>query len=216
LKDLTGRRYGKLIALHPDGQDSRKRFYWLCICDCGNEVKVKSNNLRTGNSKSCGCVKKELGKSVKDLTGKVFGELTVLERDMSRTDGGKVYWLCKCSCGEVVSVWRAHLLNKHSVKCAIRGRHTTSNSAKMAFWSETVKRRDDYICQKCGFVGDDNTIHAHHILSFTKYPELREDLANGSCLCVPCHKQFHNEYGVMRNNKDDFVAWLNKAEESAK
>jgi len=32
---------------------------WLCQCDCGNEVTVSGNNLRSGNTKSCGCLLRE-------------------------------------------------------------------------------------------------------------------------------------------------------------
>lgn len=33
---------------------------WLCQCDCGNEVTVSGNRLRSGNTKSCGCLRREL------------------------------------------------------------------------------------------------------------------------------------------------------------
>lgn len=211
--DITEERYGKLVALSPDGQDKRSRFYWRCICDCGNEVKVLSNNLRSGNTKSCGCEKNALGKDVIDMAGQKFGELTVIKRDMSRVDEGKTYWLCECSCGEVVSVWRAHLIRRHNTKCAIKGNHATSVSAKRTAWSDEIKERFNYTCQKCGVTGSDGDIHAHHILSFTAHPELGYDLDNGSCLCENCHKQFHNIYGIMRNTVEEFTEWLKEASE---
>ena len=37
-----------------------KNRYWLCKCDCGVEKEVQQDNLRTGNTKSCGCYKKEI------------------------------------------------------------------------------------------------------------------------------------------------------------
>lgn len=202
MKDLTGVRFGKLIALHPDGQDERKRYYWRCVCDCGSEVRVKANNLRTGNTESCGCIR--FGKSVRDLAGETFGELTVTSRDMCRTDGGKVYWLCECSCGEVVSVWMAHLLNRHSIRCSIKGRHATSESALRGAWARAVKSRYDYTCQKCGSKGD---MHAHHILSYTEHLDLRFEVSNGTCLCVPCHKDFHRRYGLKGFTEKDFKEW---------
>jgi len=55
--DLTGRRFGKLVALHPVATKTRwgKR-KWLCVCDCGNRKEVVGTNLSTGNTQSCGCV----------------------------------------------------------------------------------------------------------------------------------------------------------------
>jgi hypothetical protein len=55
--DLTGQRFGLLIALKESGQNKWRCVTWLCRCDCGSEVIVPSGNLRTGNSHSCGCQK---------------------------------------------------------------------------------------------------------------------------------------------------------------
>lgn len=59
LIDLTGKKFGMLTVIgqaekkiFPSGQ---KQTQWLCKCDCGNEVIVLSHNLKTGNTKSCGC-----------------------------------------------------------------------------------------------------------------------------------------------------------------
>lgn len=54
--DLTGQRFGNLTVIERRGSDKYKNALWLCKCDCGNEVLIKSNNLRTGNSSSCGCI----------------------------------------------------------------------------------------------------------------------------------------------------------------
>jgi hypothetical protein len=54
--DLTGQRFGKLIALYPiySGEcDIHTK--WHCKCDCGNECEIDLGNLRSGKSQSCGC-----------------------------------------------------------------------------------------------------------------------------------------------------------------
>lgn len=53
--DLTGKRFGRLVAveLHPERQNRQRR--WRCKCDCGNETVVLVASLRRGNTKSCGC-----------------------------------------------------------------------------------------------------------------------------------------------------------------
>jgi hypothetical protein len=55
--DLVNQRFSKLIALEdvgrPEGTNCRQ---WKCQCDCGNITVVTSNDLRTGNTKSCGCI----------------------------------------------------------------------------------------------------------------------------------------------------------------
>ena len=57
--DITGHKYGRLTVFERAGSDRRHRSTWLCRCDCGNEIVVKSNALRTGNTKSCGCLTRE-------------------------------------------------------------------------------------------------------------------------------------------------------------
>lgn len=58
LIDSTGCRYGRLTILRRDGYISG-RVSWLCLCDCGNEISVTSNSLRTGKTRSCGCLRQE-------------------------------------------------------------------------------------------------------------------------------------------------------------
>lgn len=52
-KDLTGQRFGMLVALQPVGR--KNGLIWECRCDCGNVKNVKSRDLLCGDSKSCGC-----------------------------------------------------------------------------------------------------------------------------------------------------------------
>ena len=52
--DLTGQRFGRLTALRP-AEYSRAGSAWVCRCDCGREAVVRTDNLRYGRTKSCGC-----------------------------------------------------------------------------------------------------------------------------------------------------------------
>lgn len=54
-KDLTGDRYGKLVVTGYWCRDGKFHHRWLCSCDCGSETLARGNNLRTGNTVSCGC-----------------------------------------------------------------------------------------------------------------------------------------------------------------
>lgn len=55
--DLAGRRFGKLVAIKPNGQNRAKQYLWLCQCDCGNASTAIGSNLIRGNTKACGCVR---------------------------------------------------------------------------------------------------------------------------------------------------------------
>lgn len=60
-KDLTGQRFGRLVALHPVNtkQYTEKKAVWRCRCDCGNETDIAASSLVKGLSKSCGCLNQE-------------------------------------------------------------------------------------------------------------------------------------------------------------
>lgn len=57
--DLTGQRFGRLVAIKPCDKTKRGNTIWYCHCDCGNDVKVINSNLINGTTKSCGCYNKQ-------------------------------------------------------------------------------------------------------------------------------------------------------------
>ena len=58
--DLTGHTYGRLTVIHRADNDKHGLTRWVCRCECGNEVIVSSSHLRKGNTKSCGCLNKDI------------------------------------------------------------------------------------------------------------------------------------------------------------
>lgn len=57
--DMRGKSYGRLHVLKEAGRQG-SFVTWKCKCDCGSEVIVSGNHLRSGHTKSCGCLAKEL------------------------------------------------------------------------------------------------------------------------------------------------------------
>lgn len=59
MKDLTGQRFGHLVALSPfkNINDTKKEYWWHCLCDCGNYIDVRGISLTRGDTQSCGCIK---------------------------------------------------------------------------------------------------------------------------------------------------------------
>lgn len=55
--DLIGKRFGKLVVLSFAGKTARRQSLWVVKCDCGNDRTVRGSNLRSGHTKSCGCIK---------------------------------------------------------------------------------------------------------------------------------------------------------------
>ena len=60
LIDLTGQRFGRLVALRLSEKRVDKEPMWDCQCDCGNVVTVRGKCLRRGETKSCGCYGREV------------------------------------------------------------------------------------------------------------------------------------------------------------
>ena len=58
-KELSGKRFGMLIALERKGVNAFGRSLWFCQCDCGNTKIIASHCLISGDTKSCGCLHKE-------------------------------------------------------------------------------------------------------------------------------------------------------------
>lgn len=127
-KELTGQRFGKLTVTERTDQTKERYAVWRCRCDCGEEILVNTRELVRGTVKDCGCVKRETarrGSIAEDLTGQVFGHLTVLRRTENR--GGRTCWLCQCDCGREKAV-TAHDLKGGKVKsCGCRAHDHSHN-----------------------------------------------------------------------------------------
>lgn len=57
--DLTGQRFNRLTVVGDSGKRRKGNVLWTCRCDCRNEILTESNNLKSGNTGSCGCLQKE-------------------------------------------------------------------------------------------------------------------------------------------------------------
>ncbi len=111
--DLTGKRFGKLVAIAPT--DQRKYsggIVWRCLCDCNKVVYVSSHQLTGGYTRSCGC----LGHPpLKDFIGKRFGKLTVIAYEEKRA--GMHRWRCQCDCGKETVVGQTLLQSGKTKSC---------------------------------------------------------------------------------------------------
>lgn len=58
--DLTGKKFERLTVIKRVENSKSGQTRWLCKCDCGNETIVWGNHLRSGHTRSCGCINKEI------------------------------------------------------------------------------------------------------------------------------------------------------------
>lgn len=203
--DLTGVRFGKLTVVCDSGRDKHGRVMWECLCDCGDQIKAQSGNLRNGNTTSCGCNKNKPSKRRLDLTGLRVGRLEVVKH--SHVKSSISYWECLCDCGNECVVTTSRLSRSKTKSCGClqaENRFAVNKPLGPAKWARTVKSIQP-CCAKCDST---NELHAHHILPESKYPSLKRDYSNGITLCKNCHFEFHNIYGKNKCTVEDLCYFL--------
>ena len=57
--DIACQKFNRLTAIEPVGRDKWNSVLWRCKCDCGNETITTVAHLRSGHTKSCGCLMRE-------------------------------------------------------------------------------------------------------------------------------------------------------------
>ncbi len=125
-----GQRFGRWTVLErARAKPGDRHVMWLCRCACGVERPVRPRDLRTGRTKGCiACHTR------KDLKGEVFGAWTVL--DISHVSPGrKLYWLCRCTCGDEHPVEGSSLRLGRSTRCGScrsRAQHALRKARKTA------------------------------------------------------------------------------------
>lgn len=117
--DLTGQKFNKLTVIKEAPKEQRKsnRVTWICRCDCGKEVLVTGKDLKSGNTKSCGCLYS------KNLVGKRYSRLLVLASTEMRKHGSMV-WKCQCDCGNICYVTSNHLTQNNTKSCGCLQNHS--------------------------------------------------------------------------------------------
>lgn len=77
-KDITGRRYGKLVAMYQNGAEKTGHAIWHCRCDCGNEEDVSTRLLRKRKNNGClKCRRKLSPKPKHQKNSKWYSEFTL-------------------------------------------------------------------------------------------------------------------------------------------
>lgn len=214
--DLTGLKFNRLTV-----KNKIDSLYWLCQCECGNEVKVTTTKLINGYKKSCGCLQKEIVSKIHlvDLTGWVMKEhgvqdsrLTVIKRveDYIQPNGKSVpQYLCRCECGNECIVNANYLKTGHTKSCGCYCKERISetclkNLSGMRFdslvvceqaKSRTSKRRQTRTYWKCVCdCGNNIEVNAHSLISGRQI----------SCGCM----KSHGEYNVIKYLKENNIDYI--------
>lgn len=135
--DLTGQKIGRWTVLYLLDERTKKRgTLWHCRCECGIEKDVPGETLRSGQSRSCGCLQKEIasqnGKNCAiDITGQRFGKLVALERIPSKDKNKHTNWKCQCDCGNIAYIDLGNLMSGKSQSCGCTSSSQEENITKL-------------------------------------------------------------------------------------
>lgn len=141
--NIIGKKFGKLTVVSFYGYNpnyKRKQEMYLCKCDCGNETIANKDSLLKGDKKSCGCI---IGKNnFQDLSGKRFGNLTVIKR-VNNSKNNKPQWLCKCDCGNFRIVRSDNLKSGRIISCGCKNickQHRKRYTRLYTIWDDMKTR----------------------------------------------------------------------------
>ena len=126
-----GDKFARLTVLSRDlTKEIGDGIFWNCACDCGGLTSVRTRDLKSGNTKSCGCyniekiserIKKWNSDNNEDLVGQVFTKLTVvrfaIEEEIVYRPKGPRYWICQCECGNTHVVSTSDLKGGKVASC---------------------------------------------------------------------------------------------------
>lgn len=161
--DMAGRRYGRLVAIEEAGRiqlgGGRTGIAWLFRCDCGAEPVLAGQRVRAGNTRSCGCLRRERtaerGRSQPHVIeqGHRHGHLTVISPIEDDRRGRR--YLCRCRCGAEVER-RTQQLRTGTLDCGC-GSESRRREAQEARLAERRQR----LMEEIGYA----TVQAHPLYS---------------------------------------------------
>lgn len=150
--DLTNQKFSKLTALEKAPSRGDKYTRWVCQCECGKIVEVRTDYLRNGHTTSCGCEKEKYFKKY-DLKGQKFGRLTVLEACPPDSQ------LCQCDCGNIITVLTYNLTQGNTQSCGCLQKERASEASfislvgeqygKLTVIERVENNRFGHVCYRC-------------------------------------------------------------------
>ena len=141
-QDITGKRFGRLVAVEFKHYDDDYQDCWHFICDCGNEKIMPAARVKWGRVRSCGCLATEHITSLnrQNIEGKKYGRLTAIRPTEERDVSGSVIWECKCECGNTAlySVNRLAMGRTKSCGCLYAETRGTCSDSRTDAIEETL------------------------------------------------------------------------------
>ncbi len=136
--DLIGKRFGRLIVVN-----YRDRSHWHCLCDCGKKIVVRGADLKSKNTQSCGCLRKDM-LTTHGLTGHPLGSV---RKDMIRrcyTKKSKAFKHYGARGIKVCEEWKNDFVSFYNWAIA--------NGWKQGLTIDRISNDGDYTPTNCAFI----------------------------------------------------------------
>lgn len=136
-ENLIGKVFGRLVVVSETDKRRHKSILWECKCSCGNTHFANTKHLKRGHVKSCGCLMRDPASKSRnfigeDLTGRVYGKLTVIKYSHSDKFQHR-RWECRCECGNISCVDTSQLNSKNTTSCGCMGSKSGNRRGELAY-----------------------------------------------------------------------------------
>jgi len=172
-----GKKFGKWTVLESLPKKKNNLTYWLCECDCGYVLEVKSNSLMNGRSTQCSnCARKEVGLKNRKGYGEISGDMWAQIKRYASSK--KIIFNVR-----IEEAW--DIVLKQNKKCKLSGLDLEFsgypyNSDKTTAMLDTIIPEQGYI------TGNIQWVHKDIFL-------IKKSLKNDDFICL-CNKvYYHNE-----------------------
>ena len=177
---LVNNRFGSLV---PQTYIKNKAKY-KCLCDCGVIVEVAAVNLKSGNTKSCGCQSKILSRraAVMKYKDKIINGISFIEPLSASDCSGHIIWKLKCVCGKLFERPAVLIISGHTKSCGCISNSLRSkalggtgvpyenyslcemirSSPEYTLWRNDCLKKANYKCELTNDTSRD--VQVHHII----------------------------------------------------
>lgn len=134
---ISGQVFGQLTVI---GRSEDWPKLWECVCSCGGMAVTTAAKLRTGHTRSCGCIRKRARYKppIINRAGIRYGRWTAMELVDKDKDGASM-WRCRCDCGNEKNIRGNSLAAGQSTSCGCLRSDTGRRMSKLNF-AERYKR----------------------------------------------------------------------------
>lgn len=151
-ENLIGKKFNQLTVVKRL-IDNNDKVVWKCQCECGNTTMVRADSLKSGHTKSCGCLQKKHAANLnsKNLIGERFGRLMVTKRSQKKNTSGQYFWICDCDCGtKNIEINGHNLVSRGTQSCGCLRSKGEEKIAKILS-DNNISFIREYILKDCVF-----------------------------------------------------------------